>query len=123
MNRQLTIAELASLTIPTLSKHNKLYRLARLIRECVHPSLYMFSNIEYLRPSELAELHHPFSAFALAAQDGILKDAGLTGPTIGDALKFFELSHDDLHAFSCDCGGHLSNEQMARRVEALAARA
>jgi hypothetical protein len=124
MNQQLTSAELASLPValPVMTKRDKLLRLARLIRECgATPNLYLFSNIEHRPPSGLAEMQHPLSAFAVAAQDRILKDAGLTGPTVGEAQKFFQLSRDDLHAFSCDCGGHLTNDQMARRVESLAA--
>ena len=125
MNQQLTSAELASLpvAIPVLTNREKLFRLARLIRECNLSPLYMFSNLEYRTEHELAMLQHPMSPFALAAKDDILKDAGLAGPTVADAKKFFQLSTDELHAFSCDCGGALSNEQMARRVELLAASA
>ena len=125
MNQQLTSAELASLPValPVLTKREKLFRLAHLIRHCGYPSLYMFSNLEHRPDFDLPMLQHPTSAFTLAAQDGILKDAGLAGPTVADAKKFFQLSTDELHAFSCDCGGALSNEQMARRVELLAASA
>lgn len=122
MNQQLTSAELASLpvAVPVMTKRDKLFRLARLIREFPY-NLHLFSNIEHRHPSELVGLAHPLSAFTVAAQDGILKDAGLTGPTVNEAQKFFQLSRDELHAFSCDCGGHLTNDQMARRVESLAA--
>lgn len=123
MNVQLSPTQLAEISnIQTMSRREKLFRLARLIRECALHRLYMFSNIEYLTPNELVGLRHPQSAFAVAAQDGILKDAGLKGDTVKDAQEFFALSNNELHAFSCDCGGVLSNEQMARRVESLAIR-
>src|SRR5258707_89794 len=106
MNQQLTSAELASLpvAIPVLTKREKLFRLAILIRGSNQPTLYMFSNIEYRTAHELAMMQDHMSVFALAAQDSILKDAGLAGPTVGDAQKFFQLSPNELHAFSCDCG-------------------
>src|SRR5258708_20267961 len=122
MNQQLTSAELASLpvAIPVLTKREKLFRLASLIRHCGHPSLYMFSNLEYRTEHELAMLAHPMSAFALAAQDGILKDAGLAGSSVADAKKFFQLSPNELHRFSCGCAAQLCNEQRPRTRPLLA---
>ncbi len=38
-------------------------------------------------------------------------------------LRFFELSKNDLHEFSCDCGGVIRNDTMADRIEAVAGRA
>jgi hypothetical protein len=120
MNQQLSPTQLAEITkITTMSRREKLFRLARLIRECKHP-LTMFTNLEYVAPAELLAMKHPASAFALAAQDPILKDAGLQGNTIGEALQFFDMTCDELHAFSCDCGGYIDNERMARRVENIA---
>jgi hypothetical protein len=81
----------------------------------------MFNGIEYYPPSMWQTMEHPHSAFALAASDPILRDEGLTTHNVYDAAKFFELSPHELHEFSCDCGGHISNELMARRIEAIAA--
>jgi len=36
------------------------------------------------------------------------------------AMDFFELSQSDIHAFSCDCGGSISNAKMADRIEKIA---
>jgi hypothetical protein len=119
MNQQLSPTQLAEINALTMSKREKLHRLARLIREYPY-SVTMFSNLEYMPSREMRAMAHPGSAFALAAQDPILKDAGLKGGTVGDALEFFALSRDELHAFSCDCGGHIDNDRMARRVENIA---
>lgn len=124
MNVQLTAAELAALPValPVMTKRAKLLRLASIVRNCNHP-LWTFNGIEYMHPSQWQSLEHPNSAFALAARDPVLQDAGLTKHNIYDAAKFFELGPHELHEFSCDCGGHIGNELMARRIETIAARA
>lgn len=122
MNVQLSAAQIAELNTITLTKRDKLYRLAYILR--AEPcNVYNFSGVEYMTPHERRMASHPQSMFALAAADSVLKDAGLAGQSIGEGQRFFELSDNELHVFSCDCGGQLSNEQMARRVEAIAAHA
>lgn len=122
MNQQLSEAELASLSvaIPVMSKRQKLSRLAALVRTVPHP-VTMFNGVEYMSPSEKRMISHPQSAFSVAAVDPVFKEAGMQGASVADGQKFFELSDNELHSFSCDCGGRLSNEQVARRLEALAA--
>jgi hypothetical protein len=122
MNQQLSPSELATLTtaILVLTKRDKLMRLAHLVRACPH-SVFMFSNVEHMTIAEKRMSGHPNSAFSLAANDMILKDAGMQGSSVADGERFFELSRDELHAFSCDCGGHIGNERMARRIELIAA--
>ena len=66
-------------------------------------------------------LAHPSSAFALAAKDSLLQDAGLTGDSVGDAHRFFDLSREELADFSCVCGGSINNNEMANRIERIAA--
>lgn len=120
MNQQLSAAELASLpaALPVMTKRDKLLRLAQIVRTCPH-SVFMFSNVEHMSIAE-KRMSSPNSAFSLASHDAILKDAGLRDSSILEGERFFELSRDELHAFSCDCGGHIDNERMARRIEAIA---
>ena len=124
MNRQLSSTELATLSsptmIPTMSRREKLLRLARLIRETMVSPVYLFSNLEHMHPSEMIGMTHPCSAFAIAAGDESLREAGLKSDSVHDAMEFFELTRDQLHAFSCDCGGAVSNDGMARRIENVA---
>lgn len=136
MNRTLTTKELAQIAnapvnMPAraMTKREKLMRFAAILRGQTAgffgsaPRVVVFSNIEYMSAAQLNELQHPQSAFALAHQDPELNKAGLTSPTVGAAKKFFELSSDELHAFSCDCGGGISTTDMANRVETIAQRA
>jgi hypothetical protein len=67
-------------------------------------------------------LAHPSSAFALAAKDSVLHDAGLTGDSVGVAHRFFNLSREELADFSCACGGSINKNEMADRIERIAAR-
>ena len=121
MNKPLSPAELSVFVSHVMTRREKLMRFANLVRASVSP-LYLFSGLEYLPPISLTRMSHPHSAFAVAAADGILKDAGLASDTVADAQKFFELSQNELHEFSCDCGGHISNQTMADRIERIAAR-
>ena len=125
MNRPLSPAELDQLTtvaIPVMTRREKLLRFASIIRNA-RRNFMIFHNLEYMTPAQLAYCSHKDSAFAAAAADNILHDAGLTCGTAAEAQRFFELSKDDLHSFSCDCGGSITNEFMADRIEAIANRA
>jgi hypothetical protein len=120
MNKTLSAAELKSSSVAvTMTKADKLMYWAQLIRDCP-TRLRMYSDIEYMHPSELDAMKHSGTVFALAYEDPILRDAGLAGGSIGDGKRFFELTGDELHAFSCDCHGEMSNEVVASRITAIA---
>ncbi|MGZ4849882.1 MAG: hypothetical protein ACXV2C_00720 [Candidatus Bathyarchaeia archaeon] len=139
MNKMLSTDELLQSSVPFLSmtRKEKLMRWAKLVRnETGH--LYLYHNLEYASPEQLA--NHPSmvvyasdtickSAFTIAYEDPIFQDAGLkkvvkfSEPTVGniaDVMKFMELSQAELHEFSCDCGGEISNKDMANRIEKIA---
>jgi hypothetical protein len=118
MNKPLLAIE-TIVAVPVMTKREKLMRLAKLARQCTH-NLFAFNGLEYNSPAQLEHLYHPLSVFALANADPIFRDAGLKSDRVGDAKRFFGLNSDELHAFSCDCGGHISNQAMARRIETIA---
>jgi hypothetical protein len=128
MNKQLTQTEIAECLSPVrlkpMTRYEKLTRLANLIRSR-HEGVYIFHLVEYMTPVQLAGTFHPYSAFSLALGDQELRNAGLT-PDLGVHVsikagqEFFELSKNDLHEFSCDCGGGISNVQMASRIDQIA---
>ncbi len=120
MNKPLSTEELkASVAIIPMSRRDKLMRFADVVRRSERP-FFIFHGLEYYHPSQLGGCYHPASAFSAAASDPILKDAGLKGDTALDAMQFFDLAQSELHEFSCDCGGVISNEEMAKRIERLA---
>lgn len=122
MNKLVSPDELVVVqTLPPMTKYEKLMHLARIIRTC-NAHLALYSGLEHHSPAQQDRLGVQNTAFAVALADPILRDAGLKGDNLGDAKKFFELSAEDLHAFSCDCGGSLTNRQMADRIEHIAGR-
>ena len=120
MNKPLTSIELVA--IPPVTKRQRLQRFADVIRIGPPRPLYLFINLEYRDPGEWKYLSHPGSPFALAAQDNILYAAGLRSGSVGDAQRFFELSREELAEFYCVCGGRTTNDEMADRIERIAAR-
>src|SRR5262245_861003 len=93
---------------------------ARLVRE--HDNyIRLYSNLEYFTYNELKQMviyaeHN--TAFGLAVRSELF---GLQNPCpLGDIMQRFELTQKQLHEFSCDCGGHLTNDEMAKRIEKLA---
>jgi hypothetical protein len=98
-----------------------LQRFADVIQSGPPCPLHLFINLEYRDAGEWKYLSHPGSPFALAAQDNVLHAAGLRSGSVGDAQRFFELSREELAEFSCVCGGSISNNEMAGRIERIAA--
>jgi len=121
MNKPLLPEEVALLAKPVMNRREKLLRFAAIVRSSSY-GFGLYHNLEGYRPDQLNGMGLGGSAFAAAADDPILRDAGLTGHSVGDAQRFFELSQHELHEFSCDCGGAIDNIDMANRIESLAAR-
>ena len=121
MNKSLTAVK-RSPAAPPATKRQKLMRFANIIRSGPRCPLYLFINLEYRDAGEWKYLSHPGSPFALAAQDNVLYAAGLRSGSVGDAQRFFELSREELAEFYCVCGGRTTNDEMADRIERIAAR-
>ena len=101
-----------------MSRDDKLEQWASLIERSAR-QIFIFHRLEYRSRDELDRVAHPGSAFGIAAGDPVLKLAGLNSDSVGDGMSFFELSKDDVHAFSCDCSGNISNSRMAARIRGL----
>jgi hypothetical protein len=107
-----------------MSRSEKLHYWAVLVREC-RWNVRMVHGLEYARQRDLdqAVIRHCAvqTALEIAISDPTLQAQGLSDrSTIGDALRFFELTQDQAHAFSCDCGGYINNGEQADRIERLA---
>lgn len=108
-----------------MTRREKLRRWADLIR-ATKGRLLIFHRLEYWTPGEMCrpvtefDLHPVPNAFEIALKDPVLQAEGLRGNSIGDVQHFMQLSKEELHAFSCDCGGAISNEVMADRIERIA---
>jgi hypothetical protein len=116
----------------TMTRREKLLHWAALVRKAPG-HLYMFSRLEYWSKIQLDEPSYfagADTAFGLALADPTFSDMGLKGEryfnpdqeagSVRQVMNFFELSQAQLHEFSCDCGGHISRDQMADCIERLA---
>lgn len=128
MNQMVSTAEIERgiALATTMTRRAKLARWATIIRQAEHP-FRLYHRLEHYRQDQLDHIIvDQFSAFGLATRDPILRDAGLVGSqvtgltTIGDTMRFFELTKEELHEFSCDCGGEISNAKMADGIEKIA---
>ena len=104
--------------VPVMTRKERLAHWAALVRYC--PCyLYLFSNMEYWPDVHLdASVMTSCSSFELAANDPTFQKMGI-GHTFRSIMNFFSLTKEQLHAFSCDCGGSISNSTMANRIEAM----
>ena len=109
-----------------MTRAEKLNRWADLVRQ--YPSsLRLFSNLEHWTAESLVVPiantgpYCEVSALSLAGKDAAFQAEGLPQmPSARDIMNYFELSQADLHEFSCDCGGYLSNARQADRIAGLA---
>jgi len=126
MNKTLSPAEVTELlhAVPlpprTLTRHEKLSVWANAVRN--HPfQLDMLHGIEHMHPSNYYLIStNGTTIFDVATKNPALNAAGLTTNNVGDSVKFFELSPNELHHLSCDCHGAVTNEHVASRIDYLA---
>src|ERR1700681_1775135 len=89
MNRALSPSELLNLTTttanPVMTRREKLLRFAEISRAGGR-NFMIGNNLKYKSPEQLAQCDHPPSAFAAAAADSPLRNAGLPGQTAADAM-------------------------------------
>jgi hypothetical protein len=108
--------------LPRMSQKEKLYRWAELCYQYKRP-LMLFHNLEHchigvLQTTKVMGLE---TAMSLAAADPVFNREGLrTTASIADVMYFFELTQQQLHEFSCDCGGQLENWDQANRIVRIA---
>jgi hypothetical protein len=105
-----------------MTRMEKLLRWAQLVRQ--HDDhLGLYSNLECKSDHQLSMMmiyDHGTTALTLAVKDPEFQAQGLASPSsVKEVLNFFELSLQEAHAFSCDCGGDISNEHQAERIERL----
>lgn len=107
----------------TMTRRQKLAHWAALVRMARAP-VGLYHALEYMSQWQREESkigRDNITALGIAASDPVFQAQGLNAETsIEGALRFFELSMTQAHAFSCNCGGMISNEDQARRIERLA---
>ena len=117
-----TLAQIAQVEVPTLSRRDRLQRWADLLSRDPHRRLEALSRVEFCAVHERALLRGENTPISVAAADPMLGEAGLHGDTLGDAQAFFALSDAEAHHLLCDCHfvGRMNAEGVAQRIRAVA---
>jgi hypothetical protein len=107
---------------PPMTRQQRLRRWADVLRREGGRPLEALRWVEFYAEPERRQLRREDSPIALAFADPILRAEGLTGDTLGDAQRFFELSDDEAHRLLCDCHfqGRMTGRSAGRRIRALA---
>ena len=120
MTNHLEVTALQEHTVKVLTKKEKLTRFAELVRKndgvC---SLYHLLERCDLATKMATGIVGSSTAFGIAAADPVFQAGGI-GQSVSSAQKYLELSDEELHEFSCDCGGMLSNDEQADHIQDIA---
>jgi hypothetical protein len=108
-----------------LTKHERLERWAMLLARQPERQLSSVEEIEYGTVRQQEAKRADDSALSVAFADPVLREQGLESDRVGDAARFFELSHWEMHQLVCSChyGRTMSAGTAALRVRAMAKRA
>ncbi len=107
-----------------MSKQERLERWAEVLELAPQGYLRSLYETEYTSQDQRDALREDNSPLTVAFQDPVLRAEGLQSDGYGDAIKFFELSDDDLHYIVCYCyhGPTMMPTEVARRVRGAARR-
>jgi len=81
-------------------------------------ALNALRQIEYLPRAERRAYRGPDTPMTVAYLMPDLKEAGLKGDTLGEAMDFFGMSNEDAHRLLCDCHyqGAMTGPGLAQRI-------
>lgn len=128
MNKPLDAAELKALETafpvvePTpvkMTRRQKLLRFADLIEKSAG-TFALFHLLEYMGDATLMCHGVQGSALELVGRDPVFQKDGMKGSSVLEVKNYLGLSTEELHEFSCNCGGDIGKREMAERVRRLA---
>ena len=105
-----------------MSRRERIDRWADLLEEHSGPMEALY-RIEYLPDADRrAYQGGDETPLAIAYRDPVLRADGLAGPTLGEAMDYFEMSDNDAHRLLCDCHymGSLTGANLAIRLRRFA---
>ncbi len=103
-----------------MSNRQRLERWAEVLELAPQRYLRSLFETEYMSRRRRYALREDNSPVTVAFEDSVLRAEGLESDRYGDALKFFELSDDELHHMVCYChhGPTMAPRAVATRVRA-----
>jgi hypothetical protein len=109
---------------PALTRSERLERWADVLERDPDERLSTLHGTEYVDRTTRDEMRNVRSPFSVAFADPVLRAAGFSGDTYGEARRFFELTHGQLHDIVCYChhGATIRAGTAALRIRAAASK-
>jgi hypothetical protein len=106
-----------------LTRRERLERWAELLEREPSRRLRTLEGTEWQLQAQKSLMRADGSPLTVAYNDPVLRAAGLKSDTLGDAMRFFELSEHEAHDVVCYCmhGRAVEGRAAARAVRAIAA--
>jgi hypothetical protein len=123
MQRVADIAQLGNhLGNVRMSRRERLERWAALLLQQPRRPLKPLYRLEFMAAAERVRMRGDDTPLAVAFEDATLREEGLAGDSVGDAMQFFDLSARDVHYLLCDCHyqGNMSASHVAAQIRAIA---
>ncbi len=119
------VARVAPIRSTGLSRRERLERWAAILEQDPQRRLTPLQRLEFLPAEKRAVARADDSPLSLAFGDPVLREQGLTGDRLSDAVEFFGLSDQYAHYLLCDCyyQGSMTAGRVASRIRSLARRA
>jgi hypothetical protein len=86
-----------------MSRRERLERWAELLEAQPDRRLCAIEGTEFGGRRERAAKRADNSPLTVAFEDPVLRAEGLRSDRVGDAVEFFDLSHDEVHCLVCSC--------------------
>jgi hypothetical protein len=105
-----------------MSRREHLERWAELLEQQPNRHLSAIEGTEFGSRRECEAKRADHSPLTVAFGDPVLRAQGLRGDRVGDAVEFFDLSHDEVHRLVCYChyGRTVAAGAVAARVRMMA---
>jgi hypothetical protein len=105
-----------------MSRRERLERWAELLERQPWRRLSTIEGTEFGSRREREAKRSDHSPLTVAFEDRVLRAEGLRGDRVGDAVEFFDLSHDEVHRLVCYChyGQPVAPGIVATRVRMMA---
>ncbi|MBV8535791.1 MAG: hypothetical protein JO128_09370 [Alphaproteobacteria bacterium] len=120
------VATVTRLPVARMSRRERLLRWAAVLDSQPTQPIKPLMRIEFLPRQERMLARRDESPLTIAYRDPMLREEGLAGDTLGEAVRFFELSDHEAHYLVCDCHYHggmtMTPEGVAKRARSIADR-
>jgi hypothetical protein len=117
------LADLRLVPPRAMTRQERLDRWAEILAREPGRRLKTLDEIDLKPEAERPQMRVDGSPLALAYADPVLREQGLAGDRLGDAMKFFQLSEYDAHWILCSClnGRTMEAGRAAQRVRMIGA--